>query len=400
MTRVRNLLNAATPGAPGRGDIGPLELLVLQGTPFCNLDCSYCYLPDRDDQSRMDIAVVERALERVLQAGIVEREFTVVWHAGEPLVLGVDYYERAIERIRGIVPDDVEVSHSIQTNGVLIDSHWCDFFKRHRIRLGLSIDGPAEIHDVFRKTRNGKGTHARLSRKLELLHSYQVPFHVIAVLTAESIRQPEAMFEYFSALGIEQLCFNVEEIEGRNLTSKLLEQDRYASYSRFLTRFHELREQHQAGLRIREIDGAIEAIACWREQQDAAGPRPQENTPFKIVNVDVSGNFCTFSPELLGSRHARYGEFQLGNLFTTSIDECMQHPHYRKIAAAVADGVKKCRSECDYFDLCGGGSPSNKLAENNRLDSSETAFCRLQRKACVDVALNLLEQNLGICAEV
>jgi uncharacterized protein len=347
----------------------------------------------------MDIAVAERAVERVVQAGLVEREFTVVWHAGEPLVLGVDYYDEAIERIRRIVRDDVEVSHSIQSNGVLIDSRWCDFFKRRNIRLGLSIDGPAEIHDVFRRTRNGKGTHARLSRKLELLQSHQVTFHVIAVLTAESIQQPEAMFEYFSGLGIEHLCFNIEEIEGCNLTSKLLEQDRYASYTRFLTRFHELRQQRQPGLRIREIDGAIDAITSWRKQPDAASSRPQENTPFKIVNVDVNGNFCTFSPELLGSRHAEYGEFRLGNLFATSIDECLGDPHYRKIAAAVADGVSRCRAECDYFDLCGGGSPSNKLAENNRLDSSETAFCRLQRKACVDVALNLLEQNLGICAE-
>jgi len=399
MTRVRKLLDAATPAAPGRGDSGPLELLVLQGTPFCNLDCSYCYLPDRDDRSRMDIAVIERALERVLEADLVEHGFTVVWHAGEPLVLGVDFYDQAIDRIQRIAPDHVRISHSIQSNGVLIDAHWCDFFKRRKIRLGLSIDGPAEIHDVFRRTRNGKGTHATLSRKLELLHDHQVPFHVIAVLTAESILHPDRLFEYFSGLGIEQLCFNIEEIEGCNLTSKLLQQDRYASYTRFLTRFHELRQQHQPGLRIREIDGAINAITSWRDQPDAPGLRPQENTPFKIVNVDVRGNFCTFSPELLGSRHAEYGEFQLGNLFSTSIAECMRDPHYRKIAAAVADGVKKCRAECDYFDLCGGGSPSNKLAENNRLDSSETAFCRLQRKACVDTALTLLEQNLGIGAE-
>jgi len=399
MTGVRNLLDTATPGAPRRGGIGPLELLVLQGTPFCNLDCSYCYLPERDDQRRMDIAVAERAVERVLQAGLVEREFTVVWHAGEPLVLGVDYYDEAIERIRRLVPREVEVSHSIQSNGVLIDSRWCDFFKRRHIRLGLSIDGPAAIHDAFRRTRDGKGTHARLSRKLELLQSQRVPFHVIAVLTAESIRQPEAMFEYFCGLGIEQLCFNIEEIEGCNLSSKLLERDRYASYTRFMTRFHELRQQRRPDLRIREIDGAISAVTGWRGQADAAAPRPQENTPFKIVNVDVSGDFCTFSPELLGGRHARYGEFRLGNLFATSIDECLRDPHYRKIADAVAAGVSKCRAECDYFDLCGGGSPSNKLAENNRLDSSETAFCRLQRKACVDVALNLLEQNLGICAE-
>jgi uncharacterized protein len=291
------------------------------------------------------------------------------------------------------------VTHSIQSNGVLIDDAWCDFFKRQNIRLGLSIDGPAEIHDAFRRTRSGKGTHARLSRKLELLQRRQVPFHVIAVLTAESIRQADAMFEYFSGLGLEQLCLNIEEIEGCNLSSKLLQQDRYESYTLFMTRFLELRQQHQPGLRIREIDGAINAITGWRGQRESAELRPQENTPFKILNVDVSGNFCTFSPELLGTRHATYGDFQLGNLFSTSIDDCLQDPHYRKIADAVARGVQQCRAECDYFELCGGGSPSNKLAENNRLDSSETAFCRLQRKACVDVALNFLEKNLGICAE-
>ena len=76
----------------------------------------------------------------------------------------------------------------------------------------------------------------------------------------------------------------------------------------------------------------------------------------------------------------------------------MHNPHYRKIADAIADGVASCRAECDYFDLCGGGSPSNKLAENGRLESTETEFCRLHKKACIDVALSLLEEELAVVA--
>jgi len=396
MNETEILLDPASRRTNGQHGIGPLELLVLQGTPFCNLNCSYCYLPDRDNQTKMELAVVEKAVERVLEANIVEKEFTVVWHAGEPLVLGVDYYDRAIARIADIVPREIQVNHSIQSNGVLIDKNWCDFFKRHKIRLGLSVDGPAKVHDIYRKTRNGKGTHAKLSGKLDLLKDQQVPFHVIAVLTDESIQYPDDLFAYFSELGIGYLCFNIEEIEGCNLSSNLLERNRYERYSTFLTRFHEQRFRLQPELRIREIDGAISSVMSWRDNQNPERLKPQENTPFKILNVDVNGNFSTFSPELLGTTHERYGDFRLGNLFSTAIADCLRDPHYQGIANAVLQGVQNCQHECDYFDLCGGGSPSNKLAENNCLDSTETAYCRLQRKACIDTALNILEKDLGI----
>ena len=362
-------------------DSGPLDLLVLQATPFCNLDCSYCYLPNRNDSSKMSLSVIDKAIEQVLEARLVEGEFTVVWHAGEPLVLGVDYYARAIERIAGIVPPEITVNHSFQTNGVLIDREWCDFFNRHSIRLGLSIDGPQDIHDRYRKTRDGRGTHRRISRAVSLLKDAGTSYHVIAVLTDDSIRQADRLFHYFNQLGCAYLCFNIEEIEGCNQSSSVLEHDRYSSYKEFLSRFHRLRQQYGSTFKVREIDGVISAIINWQKQNRGCGSRPQENTPFKILNVDVNGYFATFSPELLGTRSDRYGDMRLGNLFESSIAECMKSPHYRRIANAVSDGVRLCESECDYFELCGGGSPSNKLAENNRFDTSENQFCLIQKKA-------------------
>ena len=116
----------------------------------------------------------------------------------------------------------------------------------------------------------------------------------------------------------------------------------------------------------------------------------------KILSVDVKGNFSTFSPELLGTVDTQYGSFSFGNLFDTSIAECLQQSHYQSVASAISDGIDACRNECDYFELCGGGSPSNKLAETTRLDSTETAYCRLQKQACLDLALELLENKLGI----
>ena len=376
--------------------IGPLELLVLQATPFCNLDCSYCYLPDRDDRSKMDFQVVDKAIERVLEAKLAVGEFTVVWHAGEPLVMGVDYYEQAIERIASRVPAEITVHHSFQTNGVLIDQAWCDFFNRHKIRLGLSIDGPQDIHDRYRKTRNGKGTHHKVTRAVNLLNDTSTSYHVISVLTDDSIQQADKLFHYFNSLGSAYICFNIEEIEGCNQSSTVLENDRYSNYIEFLDRFQRLRQEHCSTFRIREIDGVISAVMNWQSDPHSNEIRHQENTAFKILNVDVKGNFSTFSPELLGTSSDLYGDMKLGNLFETSINDCQQNPHYQRIATAVRDGVDLCKRECDYFELCGGGSPSNKLAENRRFDSSETEFCRLQKKACVDFGLSELEQQLGI----
>ena len=386
--------------SPEAEPIGPLELLVLQATPFCNLNCSYCYLPNRDDSSKMDLSVVEKAIERVLEARLAEGEFTAVWHAGEPLVLGVDYYERAIECIAGIVPPEITVNHSFQTNGVLIDAAWCEFFNRHRVRLGLSIDGPQDLHDRYRKTRDGKGTHHRVTRAVNLLNDADTSYHVISVLTDDAIQRADELFHYFDELGCQHVCFNIEEIEGCNHSSTVLERDRYSSYIEFLSRFHRLRQESGSALKVREIDGVMGAVMNWQDGRNGADIRFQETTPFKILNVDVDGNFATFSPELLGTSCDRYGDMSLGNLFETSIAECLRSPHYRGIANAVSDGVRLCRSECDYFELCGGGSPSNKLAENQRFDSSETEFCRLQKKACVDFGLGELERMLGIQARL
>ncbi len=373
---------------------GPLELLILQGTPFCNLDCDYCYLPERDNRSHMSVETAVAAVQFVLSAGLVDKEFTVVWHAGEPLVLGVDYYESCIEAIDTVLPPNVSVTHSIQTNGVLIDEQWCDFFERHGISLGLSIDGPAHLHDVHRRTRNGKGTHVRVHAAGEMLRARGIDFHVIAVVTPETLKHPKEFIEYFDGL-TQSLCLNVEEIECDNAASEILATDRSVDYAGFLYQLHCARVELASRLSIREIDGPITSILQYRKTSEKSSAFNQENTPFRILNVNVEGDFSTFSPELLGSRHPDYGDFFIGNVHTSSFESCTASPAFRSQWSAIREGVDNCAKSCDYFDFCMGGSPSNKLAELHKLDATETAFCRLQKKTCTDVGLRILEDISG-----
>ena len=105
-----------------------IELVVVQPTPFCNIDCKYCYLPSRSDKSVIADATLENLFERVFASGWCAAEITVIWHAGEPLVMPVAFYERAFDLIERMRPAGQMVSHSFQTNGMLISPAWCDFF--------------------------------------------------------------------------------------------------------------------------------------------------------------------------------------------------------------------------------------------------------------------------------
>src|ERR1700726_454908 len=113
-----------------------IEMLVLQSTPFCNLDCSYCYLPDRASKQEMSPATLERTFERVFTSPFVSEHLTVLWHAGEPLVPGVAYYENAFAIIDRLKPQSLTISHSIQTNATLLNRQWMDFFRAHGVRVG------------------------------------------------------------------------------------------------------------------------------------------------------------------------------------------------------------------------------------------------------------------------
>src|SRR6185369_2395452 len=106
---------------PDPGRLGPLELLVVQPTPFCNINCSYCYLPDRQSTKQMAPEMLELAFARVFSSGLVRQPFTLLWHAGEPLVMPLAFYREAVALLDRYNTPRVDVHHALQTNATLID---------------------------------------------------------------------------------------------------------------------------------------------------------------------------------------------------------------------------------------------------------------------------------------
>ena len=371
---------------------GTLDLLVIQPTPFCNLDCDYCYLPFRQSKQRISPQILEQIFRRAFESAALEDRFTVVWHAGEPLVLPIGFYRDAIELIARHNPGTVEVSHSFQTNGTLITKEWCDFIREHGLRIGVSVDGPEFIHDRHRKTRSGEGTWKRVVRGIDLLRERRIPFHVISVLTADSLDYPDELFAFYRDHGIDQIAFNVEEIEGTNKTSSLLADQIYERVTAFMSRFYDLVEDSGEPYLVREFQSATSAILSGGSMEV---PQGHQATPLGIISVDCYGNFSTFSPEMLGLSSPDYGDFAFGNVMTDSFDSMLSNPKFAAVAHDIVAGVQRCRDTCEYFAYCGGGAPVNKYFENGSFDSTETMFCRLSKQAILNVVLEKLEAKVA-----
>lgn len=358
-------------------------MVVIQPTGFCNIDCSYCYLPNRNDKHTISLDLVERLFAQLFGMNRTAPEVTVVWHAGEPLVVPPSFYRDAFAIIERYRPTHVRVKHSFQTNGMLINAEWCALFKEWEVGVGVSIDGPAPLHDANRKTRSGKGTHAQAMKGIATLRAHDVPFHVITVLSAASLESPERLMDFYLDAGIDHVCFNIEESEGSHVSSLFETRGLSEVYTQFLRRFWHLAQESGRIHFVREIDLAIGRIF---RPEEAEGHNIQVE-PFAMLNVGSRGEVSSFSPELLGLENAAYDNFVFGNLLTDPLavieERCRESALHRDIKA----GVAACESSCAYFSVCGGGAPINKLFENGSFASTATSYCALTLKVPTDIVI-------------
>lgn len=373
-----------------------LRLIVIQTTSFCNLDCDYCYLPNREVKDRISANVIETIFTKIFTSPFFNRNLSISWHAGEPLAVPRSLYEEAfgiIDRLsQQYNTQDYQIRQTLQTNATLINQGWCDFFKAHKVMVGVSLDGPAFIHDRHRKTRSGTGSHELTMRGISLLQQNQIPFKIIAVLTQDSLDYPDEIFQFFHEHNIRYVGFNMEEVEGINETSSLQQEGTADRFHQFLQRWWDLTEAHgKSGIALREFEKMGNFIYHNRRIE-----HNDQTTPFDIVTIDTKGNFSSFSPELLSMASPDYGDFILGNLHQDTFESVCSTDKFQKIYGDIAAGVSRCQRDCQYYGFCGGGSPSNKYYENGSFDSTETMNCRLHQQAVVDLMLNNLEASLGM----
>lgn len=361
-------------------------LVVLQPTTFCNIDCQYCYLPDRSARRRMPVEVIRRIAAEVLGTDLYDGEVAFLWHLGEPLSVPPDFYEEAFGEIARINRDyGREYVHVFQTNATLLTKAWIPLIKKHCVRMGLSLDGPAFIHDRVRTTRRGTGTHAAVLRGLQLLQKNGVPFGVIAVLTDFTLDYPDEFFAFYRDHGISRVGYNIDEIEGVHTSTSFVRDEALARYKRFVARVVELADASGGAIRFREVYDNLRSIVMGNEPYSLA------NKPLRILNFDVEGNFSTYCPELVAAKSDRYGDFVMGNILTSGLNDLLANPVFQLVNREVEEGLALCERTCPYWRHCGGGEPSSKFFQYGRFNVAETTTCKIHKQATIDVLVDYLE---------
>ena len=307
----------------------------------------------------------------------------------------ISWYEEALATISLTAPSGANIVHSIQSNGTLLNQAWCDFIKRHDIRIGLSIDGPDFLHDLHRKTRRGDGSHRAAMRGLQLLKDNDIPFHVIAVITGDALGYAQEIYDFFETAGVERLGFNIEEVEAEHAVSTL-----GAGHEERVREFYQTIFENQKQRRIitiREFAAAEQKIRSGISLREFDFPWFNEQVrPFGIISVDWKGNFSTYSPELLGMSLEPYGEFCFGNVLRDHFADALETPKFRQVLVDIQTGIKRCAESCPYYGYCGAGAPANKYYENGSFASTQTLYCRYAVQMPLDIVLNDMERALNL----
>src|SRR5437773_4061454 len=190
----------AVPGAPPA-----FHLLAKPTGAVCNLDCAYCSFPSKEmlyPGSRLRIAheLLEAYLRQLIESHSRVPEVPIAWQGGEPTLMGLDFFRRSVELAERHLRPGQRAAYSIQTNGTLVDSDWAAFFREHEFLVGVSIDGPREVHDAYRVNKGGKGSFDQVMRGLGHRRDAGVEWNALTTIHAAN-----------AELGREVYCFLRDE---------------------------------------------------------------------------------------------------------------------------------------------------------------------------------------------
>jgi len=338
----------------------------------------------------LNLTILESIFNKTLNSDLVSNFVEFLWHAGEPLTVGLKYFENALELQKKYNRSGKHIVNTIQTNGTLLNDDWCRFFKLNSFNIGISIDGPAHLHDKIRVTWGNKPSLKNALQGAALLRSHGIKPGVVCVLTNDSLSYPLEIFNFFYENELNWVAFNVEEIEHANQTSSLnTESKTIEKFTYFISTFYDLWEKNITSFNVREFSDLISSI---RQKQKSTNfsRKPLETQKDGILTFDKYGNISPYSPEFSGVKSERYEDFIIGNIKINSIEDVFYSNAYKRINNSVRISVESCKNNCEYFDLCGGAFLSNKFFENGDIESTETTTCKLKVQTITDVILSKL----------
>ncbi len=331
----------------------------------CNLNCDYCFFLKKErlfpgSNFRMSDEVHESYIRQLLEAHRVP-SITIAWQGGEPTLMGLDFFRRSMELQKKYQKPGTRIENTFQTNGVLLNDEWCRFFHENNFLIGLSLDGPKELHDFYRKDKGGHGTFDRVVRAARLLQKHKVEFNILCTVNSKNADHPLDAYRFFrDQLGAHYLQFIpiVERInengetgfqEGNRVTHRSVRPDQWG---RFLIKiFAEWVTRDVGHTFVLNFDGAL---AGW---------------------LGRAGTVCIFGPtcglgmalehngDLYSCDHFVEPNYYLGNILKTPMIELAASEKQRKFGQDKTNTLPRYCRQCEVLHICNGECPKNRFIE-------------------------------------
>lgn len=333
--------------------MGNLTFLVKPASSLCGMRCRYCFYEDisalRSVKSMgvMSLETANRLLESGIQAAGPHGSLQITFQGGEPTLAGLDFFQSFIALERELCPSTIQISHSIQTNGMALDGDWVRFFQENRFLVGLSLDGSREIHDRFRVDAQGRGSWDRATRSLALLDKAGVETNLLCVITGPLARSAQKVYHSLNKLGSHALQFIpcLDPLEGeRGCMPWSLTPQRYSQFLRdlFDCWYLDLQRGHYVSIRL--FDDYLRILAGMPPSTCASSGACGS---YLVVEGDGGLYPCDFFV---------LDQWYLGNIHQMSVEEAVQSP---RALAFLDEGRRRPRDclGCPHLSLCRGGCP-------------------------------------------
>ncbi len=329
----------------------------------CNLNCAYCFFLKKeelypDSDFRMSEDVHDAYIKQLMEAHHVP-QVTVAWQGGEPTLMGLEFFRRSVEIQKKYQKPGTCIENTFQTNGILLNDEWCQFFHENNFLIGLSLDGPKELHDFYRKDKAGHGTFDRVVRAVRLLQKHKVEFNILCTVNSKNADHPLDVYRFFrDELGAQYIQF-IPIVERDNQTgfqegNKVTDRSVIASqFGLFLIDIFDEWVRRDVGKTfVLNFDGAL---AGWLGQ---------------------AGTVCIFGPtcglgmalehngDLYSCDHFVEPRHLLGNIMEKPMAEIASSEKQRKFGHDKKDTLPQYCLNCEFIHICNGECPKNRFVKS------------------------------------
>jgi uncharacterized protein len=383
--------------------------------PLCNLNCEYCFYLEKkalfaeNENYRMSDKVLKAFVQKYIRANDVP-EISFAWQGGEPMLMGLDFFKKAV-RLQKQYSHGKKITNSLQTNGVLLDNAWCEFLAKNNFLVGISLDGPEDIHNRYRVDGRGRGTFSAVIKAVELMQKHGVEYNVLACITRESARRPLDVYHFLKDRGVEFVQFipvvermpdNGTRALGLKLASPpdlgvesmadvtpwAVEPD---SYGDFLISIFEEWVRNDVGKTF--VMNFEWALMSWMGGDSTVCQFSRQCGKSLILEHDGNIYACD---------HFMYPDYLLGNVLSSDPKRLIDSPQQNAFGTRKETALPQCCRECDVLFACRGGCPKHRFVATlekkpglNYLCEGHKKFFRHINKYMIAMR-QLLENNLPV----